>query len=50
MARDFDNNTAIQLYTFLATFNDTICYCDSVTCFEGRMLFASSKCFFSNFN
>lgn len=34
MSADFDNNAAIHLYTFLVTFNDTVCYCNRVTCFE----------------
>ena len=34
MSGDFDNNTTVQLYTFLATFNDTVCYCNSITSFE----------------
>ena len=24
----------VQLYTFLATFNDTVCHCNSITSFE----------------
>ena len=34
MSSDFDNNTTVQLYTFLATFNDTVCHCNSITSFE----------------
>ena len=50
MSGNLDNNATVQLYTFFVTFDDTICYCNSVTCLEARVLFAGSKCFFCNFN
>ena len=50
VAGDFDNNAAIQLNAFLVTFDNTICYSYSVACLEAGVLFAGSKCYFSNFN
>ena len=50
MSGNLDNNATIQLYALFVTFDDTICYCNSVTCFEARVLFTGSKCFFCNFN
>ena len=32
MSGNLDNNTTVQLYTFLVTLDNTICYCYSVTC------------------
>mgnify|MGYP004716060695 CR=1 FL=1 len=39
MSGNLDNNTTVQLYTFLVTLDNTICYCYSVTCLEARVLF-----------
>ena len=50
MSGNLDNNATVQLYTFLVTLDNTICYCYSVTCLEARVLFSGSKCFFCNFN
>ena len=47
---DFDNDTTVLLDTFLVTFLDTVRNSDSITCTEIRVLFAGSKCFFSDFN
>ena len=45
MSGNLDNNTTVQLYTFLVTLDNTICYCYSVTCLEARVLFSGSKLF-----
>ena len=50
MTGDFNNNTTVQLYTLFVTFDNTICYCNSITGFEAWVLFSGSKCFFCNFN